>query len=112
MSIYTNIQAVFTLQKFVRTSRLLLPLYIELIEKETLNEDDLRKKKRIEAIYENFRVNPDLSIVLINSKIIDYIKSLFIYSKSHQQIKNTDYYHTFIEESDVLIQKWNKHLMN
>ncbi len=112
MSINTKIQAVYILQRFVRMSRVLMPLYVDLIQKQKLNKDEKRKLNRIEGIYSEFNVSPEISLNLINSSIIDYIKDLYSFSKSHLRIKDSFTYNQFIKESDFLINRWNKQLLN
>lgn len=112
MSINQKIQAVFTLQKFVRMTRVLIPLYVDLLQKNHLNAEEERKLKRIENLYSDFNVSSEISKNLINSSIIEYIKGIYSFSEHHLRIKNSSIYKKFIKESDFLIDRWNKQMMN
>jgi hypothetical protein len=112
MSINQKIQAVFNLQRFVRMTRVLMPLYVDLLQKNTLNIEERRKLNRIENLYSDFNVSPEISKKLINSSIIEYIKAIYSFSKTHLRIKNSNEYNQFIKESDFLIDRWNKQMMN
>ncbi len=107
-----RIQAVFILQKFVRMSRFLLPAYLYLNQKSNLNKKELKKMSRIKSVYDSFNADSKTSIDLINSNIIDMIKSLYTLSKVNKDIENSDTYKQFINESDLLIQTWNKQILN
>tara|TARA_B100000809_G_scaffold262020_2_gene312080 strand:- start:536 stop:874 length:339 start_codon:yes stop_codon:yes gene_type:complete len=112
MSVKERIQAVFLLQKFVRMSRFLLPAYVDLLQRVELTTKEQSKLSRIKKVYSAFKANPEMSRSLINSDILDIIKSLFALSRIDKDVKTSDIYKEFIEESDVLIQQWNKQIMN
>ena len=112
MSVKERIQAVFLLQKFVRMSRFLLPAYVDLIQRIELTTKEQTKLSRIKKVYGAFKANPEMSRSLINSNILDIIKSLFDLSSIDRNVKNSGIYKEFIEESDGLISEWNKQILN
>lgn len=114
MSMRERINAVHVLQRFVRMSRVLLPLYMDLSSKKSLSISEERKLQGIRSVYENFQANPEASIHLINSNILSMIKNVYGYvvSKKHQNPQSFHEYNEFIRESDRLISQWDKQLMN
>ena len=112
MSVNERIKAVFILQKFIRMSRFLLPAYFELIHKPELTKNELNKLSRINNVYKSFKASSSISAELINSNIIDLIKKLYNASLTNTNIDETKIYEAFITESDRLINRWNKQLLN
>jgi len=112
MSVRDRINAVFILQKFVRMSRFLLPSYLDLIGKKTLSKKEKSRLDKIKKVYGSFRASSETSVLLINSNILELIKGLYAMSKVDCDIKSTDVYKNFILESDGLIKKWNKTILN
>jgi hypothetical protein len=112
MSVRERIQAVFILQKFVRLSRFLLPAYVDLVLKKTLTQKDESRLARINKVYGSFRASSEMSVLLINSNILELIKSLHSQSMMESDIKSSKTYQAFISESDGLIKTWNQQLMN
>jgi hypothetical protein len=112
MSVKERIQAVFILQKFVRMSRFLLPAYLDLVRKKQLSLKEESRLTRINSVYASFRANSETSVLLINSNILELIKCLYSQSMIDSEIKSSIAYNSFITESDSLINKWNRQLMN
>jgi hypothetical protein len=114
MSIRERINAVYVLQRFVRMSRVLLPLYLDLINKKSLSLSEEHKLVGIRSVYDNFQADPKASQFLINSNILSLIKGVYggVISKTDQNPKSFHQYNQFIKESDRLIEDWDKQLMN
>ena len=112
MSVRERIQAVFILQKFVRMSRFLLPAYLDLVRKNRLTRKEESRLARINSVYASFRASSETSVLLINSNILELIKSLYSQSMVDAEIKSSVVYNKFISESDKLIKKWNRQLLN
>lgn len=102
------------MQRFVRMSRVLLPLYIDLINKRKLSSSEKEKMRGIKNIYENFEANPSASVHLINSDILKLIQSVYdwVVSKKGQDPESFHTYNEFIKESDRLIATWDHQLLN
>jgi hypothetical protein len=107
-----KIKAVFILQKFVRMSRQLLPVYVELTTKNSLTENEQRKFKKIDDVYSKFEASSEVGERLINSPIIGIIKAIIKDSKNYNYIQLFNDYQSFIIESDLLISRWNKQILN
>jgi hypothetical protein len=112
MSIKDRVQAVFVLQKFVRMSRFLLPAYFDLIYKKGLTSLERQKMTKIKGVYERFRASSQTSRALIDSDIVDLIKGTYKLSCSSTDVRSTEIYEEFIYESDELINKWNRQILN
>lgn len=112
MLVKERIQAVFILQKFVRMSRFLLPAYFDLIQKNELTEKEERRLLKIQDVYDSFKASSETSLLLINSNILDLIKGIYSLSTLETDVKTTQTYKEFIQESDVLINKWNRQILN
>lgn len=114
MSIKERIIAVYVLQRFVRMSRVLLPLFLDLNSKKQLSISEEHKLKGIKQVYDNFNANPEASELLINSNILKLIQNVYSYvmSKRGQNPMSFYEYNEFIKESDRLITTWDRQLMN
>ncbi len=114
MNITERIKAVYVMQRFVRMSRMLLPNFSELMSKEGLTTVEEQKVERIQAVYESFQVNPELSVRLINSNIFQLIMEVYdTTAKNSGQSPKTFYiYDEFLKESDRLINAWDRHQLN
>ena len=114
MSIKERINAVHVLQRFVRMSRVLLPLYMDLSSKKSLSLSEERKMQGIRSVYDNFEANPEASKYLINSDILAMIQNVygFVIAKTTQNPQSFHQFNEFIRESDRLIDQWDKQLMN
>lgn len=73
MTIEERISSVQIMQRFVRMSRVLIPVYAELISREELTEEDKQKINKIKRVYENFTANPKASEYLIDSNVLELI---------------------------------------
>ena len=114
MSIRERINAVYVLQRFVRMSRVLLPLYLDLSSKKQLSLTEERKLAGIKSVYDNFSANPQASNYLINSNILSLIQNVYLFVVSKKEFSPQSYheYNEFIKESDRLINMWDRQLMN
>lgn len=114
MSIKERINAVHILQRFVRMSRVLLPLYLDLSTKKELSLSEEHKLKGIRSVYDNFSANPQASNLLINSDILSMIQKVygFVVQQKGQNPQSFHEYNRFIQESDRLIETWDRQLMN
>lgn len=112
MSFLDRIKAVFILQRFVRMSRILIPIYTNLMAKTKRTEDEERKLKKIDGVYSNFKANPETSILLINSNILKLIQKIIQNSKESRIDEDSELFQAFIKESDKLIQTWNFQTLN
>lgn len=114
MTLNEHIRAVHVLQRFVRLSRALLPLYSDLQSKKTLDRTEETRLKKIKGVYENFHANPEASRYLINSDILLLIQNVYSIISRGQSLtpQNLYEYDKFIKESDRLIATWNQQQMN
>jgi hypothetical protein len=114
MNVNDRIRAVHVLQRFVRMSRTLLPIYFELTNKKELSISEEQKLIKIKKVYNNFNPNPETSNYLINSDILKMIQSVFhwVVSQKGQTPESFHDYNLFIKESDRLINTWNKQMLN
>jgi len=114
MTLNERIAAVHIMQRFVRMSRVLLPVYSSLINKKDLNAAEERKLKKITGVYESFHANPEASNYLINSDILKLIQNVYFWLVSNKGESPQSFYeyNEFIKESDRLIKLWNRQLMN
>jgi hypothetical protein len=114
MTFGERVAAVHIMQRFVRMSRVLLPLYSSLVYKNNLTRSEQRKMDRIQSVYESFRANPEASQYLIDSDILRLIQSVYVtlVSKKGESPESFYEYNEFIKESDRLIATWDKQLMN
>ncbi|MCG8576880.1 MAG: hypothetical protein MI810_18510 [Flavobacteriales bacterium] len=112
MTFDERLTAVHVIQRFVRMSRTLIPLFYELRKTALPSPTDEEDIHRIRLIYDNFKADPSVSLSLINSDIIHLIKE--VYSKLlHDPLnKDNSTYNEFIRESDRLIDQWNRIEMN
>ena len=108
MTFDERIRAIHVIQRFVRMSRTLLPLFSDLLHQERLSESDQRKITRIRDVYDNFKVDPDVSRQLINSDILELIQNSYRWLIGHkdQSPENCSDYSAFIEESERLMRNW------
>lgn len=114
MKINERTRAVHVLQRFVMMSRTLLPNFSELMAKENLTKSEKRKVNRIREVYDSFSANPQVSIELVNSNIFQLIKDVYeIGILNEGQTPQTFYvYNEFLQESDRLIETWNRQKLN
>ena len=114
MTLNERITAVHIMQRFVRMSRVLLPIYSGLVNKKDLTISEKRKMKKISTVYESFKANPEASTYLINSDILRLIQNVYYWlvSNKGESPKSFYEYNEFIRESDRLIEVWNKQQMN
>jgi hypothetical protein len=114
MTISERIRAVHTLQRFVMMSRTLLPKFTELMAKNKRSKDEERKVQRIRDVYESFEAKPEISELLVNSNIFQLIKDVYktcVLSEGHTP-QSFYTYDAFLEESDRLIDDWNRQILN
>lgn len=114
MTFGEKVSAVHLMQRFVRMSRVLLPLYSSLTKKASPSRTEKVKMDSIRSVYDNFHAHPDTSKYLINSDILRLIQSVYaaLVSKKGESPESFYEYNEFIRESDRLIAAWDKQLMN
>ncbi len=114
MTLNERITAVHVLQRFVRLSRTLLPLYSELLNKNKLSISEEIKISRIKGVYDNFDADPKASVYLVNSEILSLIQSVYrrLNTKNEYTAQSLYEYDLFIQESDRLIETWNQQKLN
>lgn len=114
MTISDRIKAVHVLQRFVMMSRTLLPNLSELMSRENLSESEEEKVDRIRDIYDSFRANSEVSVVLVNSNIFQLIKDFYgiCIQRNGLTPQSLYLYDEFMRESDRLIEAWNKQQLN
>ena len=114
MNMKDRIIAVYVLQRFVRMSRVLLPLYLDLITKQSLSISEKKKLLGIREVYDNFHADPSASRFLINSDILGMIQRIYqkaLFNDGHSA-ESLFEYDNFIKESDRLIITWDKQRLN
>jgi hypothetical protein len=114
MTVNDRIRAVHILQRFVMMSRSLLPSFSELMCKDNLTKSEKTKLSRIRDVYDTFRANPEMSIVLVNSNIFQLIMDVYntTIQSSGETPQSLYVYDEFLRESDRLIDTWNRHQLN
>lgn len=114
MTLNERIKAVHVLQRFVRLSRTLLPLYSDLMSKAQLTTSERARMRKIKGVYDNFQADPEASRYLINSDILGLIQNVYRMMNKEQRLtpQNLYDYDKFIQESDRLIDTWNHQMMN
>lgn len=114
MNVNDRIRAVHVLQRFVRMSRALIPIYFELTNKQKLSSSEEQKLVKIKSVYTDFNPNPETSNYLINSDILEIIQSVYHWVMSHkgQTPESFHEYNLFIKESDRLISTWDRQMLN
>lgn len=114
MTFGERVAAVHIMQRFVRMSRVLLPLYSGLVNKMNVSKSEKIKMDRIRSVYENFNASPEASLYLINSDILRMIKTVYnnLVSRKGESPESFHTYNEFIKESDRLIADWDRQLMN
>lgn len=114
MNFADRISAVHLMQRFVRMSRVLLPMYSSLANKNNLTPTELSKIEGIRSVYDNFKASPETSRYLINSDILSMIQAVYsaLINKSGDTPESFYLYNEFIKESDRLIATWDKQQMN
>jgi len=108
MTLNERIKAIFVVQRFVRMSRHLLPVFSELTSKKKLNEEDHDNVEKISEVYDGFSADPEISQNLMNSNIVALIQQSYEWLKSHRGHSpfECDEYCEFLEESDRLLYEW------
>lgn len=114
MTFGERVAAVHLMQRFVRMSRVLIPVYSSLVYKNNLTRSEKRKMDRIQSVYENFRANPEASKFLIDSDILSLIQRVYssLVNRNGDSPESFYAYNEFIKESDRLIANWDRQLMN
>lgn len=115
MTLNERITAVHVMQRFVRMSRTLLPIYSELLHKKNLSRVDKANIQSIRRVYDNFHADPKASNILINSNILGMIQRVYGWLRKSQGVASPESlydYEMFLQESDRLIHTWDKQLMN
>jgi len=114
MTVNDRIKAVHVIQRFVMMSRTLLPSFSELIAKKNLTHSEKRKVNRIRDVYDTFKANPEMSVLLVNSNIFQLIMDVYRTTVRHQgqTLQSLYVYDDFLRECDRWIQEWNKHQLN
>lgn len=114
MTFGERVSAVHLMQRFVRMSRVLIPLFSSLVYKDNLSISEKRKLDRIKLVYDNFHANPEASKHLIGSDILRLIQSVYftLVSKKGESPESFYEYNEFIKESDRLIANWDRQQMN
>src|SRR5688572_27361844 len=112
MTFNERIAAVHIMQRFVRMSRVLLPVYSSLVKKKHLTSLEEEKLVKIRGVYENFNANPEASNYLINSDILRLIQNVYFWLISNKGESPQSFYeyNEFIKESDRLIATWNRQM--
>ncbi|MBK9192100.1 MAG: hypothetical protein IPM77_11635 [Crocinitomicaceae bacterium] len=114
MTFSERVSAVQLMQRFVRMSRVLIPLFSNLVNKNNLSSSEQQKLDRIKTVYDNFHANPEASKHLINSDILRLIQKVYytLVSRKGETPESFHEYDEFIRESDRLISNWDRQLMN
>lgn len=114
MTLNERVAAVQIMQKFVRMSRVLLPVYANLIVKRRLTEQEQAKTLQIMGVYDNFDVNPEASQYLIGSDILYLIIKVWnnLRTNAGESPESHHIFQRFLLESDRLIKTWNRQVLN
>lgn len=106
MNIQKVNDAILTLRHFIDLSSRLLPFLYELKTKEQPSETELKDSERIRLVYENYSFDTATSVVLMNSPILEIIKSTFqsiIDNGANAPLKVLD---DFNQEHHRLMEEW------
>jgi len=104
-------EANLVLRHFVDLSAQLLPFLDELYQKNQLTKEEAINKTKIISVFESYNFDTRTSELLINSNILELIKSAFIkISNTNQSDDNRLRKRTlrkFLFEHERLIESWN-----
>lgn len=114
MNFDERLRAVQVIQRFVRMSRALLPMFHDLTSKDQLDGSEEEKLEQIQYVYDNFHADPEISVQLINSNIVGLIQDTYNWLNGHrgESVMACQEYSEFIEESDRLINNWERARLN
>jgi len=114
-SIHTINTALFVMRHFVELSAKLLP-YFEKITREKATKNELiLEQKKIEAVYENYDINPKTSKLLMDSNIISLIQDGYKAIKNRSTSRDRKVFkilRDFKKEYKKLQNDWNVTLLN
>ena len=114
-SIYTINTALFVMRHFVELSAKLLPYFERITREQTTNDKVILEKEKIQAVYENYDINPTTSKLLMDSNIISLIQKGYKAIKNREKAKDPKVYKLlkeFKHEYKKLQKDWNSTLMN
>ncbi|MDX1652354.1 MAG: hypothetical protein R3277_07680 [Brumimicrobium sp.] len=107
--------AVYVMRHFVELSAKLLPHYERITRSEPHSLEKLEEKKKIEAVFQMYELNPKTSEFLLGSNIIDLITKAYENLKNRSSInekKALQYLNEFKSEYQKLRNDWYITLMN
>jgi len=103
-------EAILVLRHFVELSAKLLPFLDELERKTAPTMNDLKSREKIIAVYKNYDFDINTSKVLMNSNVLELIKSSFEnISQCKKQRSRKTYSRPlvkFLQEHDRLQRNW------
>ena len=104
-------EANIVLRHFVDLSAQLLPFLDELYQKNILTNEEALNKTKIISVFESYNFDTKTSELLINSNILELIKSSFLkISNSNENYDNRAKKRTlreFLFEHHRLVESWN-----
>lgn len=112
MTLNDRITAVHLMQRFVRMSRSLLPAFHELRQVIHPSPSQESQILRIRGVYDNFQADPAVSKDLINSDIVRMIQEVYDWLIQNRYAEYSPSYEAFLDESDRLIENWDRAMMN
>lgn len=107
--------AVNVMKHFVELSSKLLPYYEKITREQRVSQKIQAEKEKIAALYDNNKINPESSEVLMNSKILSIIFEGFQTIKNRSTVgegKVRELLGKFFREYEKLQNNWNSALLN
>ncbi len=99
----------FILRHFVDLSARLLPLLNDLTQKRNPTEEEKNSIRKIVSVYSHYRFDPNTSVQLINSNILELIQKTFeniVDAQRKKSIERKLYLDHFLYERERLIDVW------
>lgn len=100
-------EALFVLRHFIDLSAQLLPFLYELENKHSLSQIEEQKKLKICEIYEQHEIDSSTSEMLINSNVIELIKTSFESIVNDKRARRFRHLKNFLNEYNRLKNNWN-----
>jgi len=102
-------EAILVLRHFVELSAKLLPFLDELERKKAPTMNDLRSREKIIEVYRNYEFDTQTSQVLMNSNVLELIKTSFENISDRKKRSRKNYSRPliqFLREHDRLQENW------
>jgi hypothetical protein len=99
-------EAILVLKHFIDLSARLLPFLHELETKNKPTPEEYRNKMRIREVYESYEFDPSTSKILLNSDVLELIKSSFNSIIANRRCRRNQTLTAFMQEYERLKSNW------